>query len=159
MWQSDIAGRVGLTRATVNCILWRQAVTGTLVPGKSTGTLEDHTSWRPCFVEDGPTGSLHKCSGLDGMDEEFLWNECWPENHQQATLSHGYVLIDPQESPFSQWCEIIICVPPQIQWAPQRHFAKHHSAFLSCSRNSGIATANQIITPHVNGLAWSNRVW
>ena len=37
MWQIDIAGHVGLTRATVNRILWRHAATGTLVPGKSTG--------------------------------------------------------------------------------------------------------------------------
>ena len=32
------------------------------------GSSEDHTSSRLCFVQDGPTRSLHKCSGLDGMD-------------------------------------------------------------------------------------------
>ena len=37
MRQNAIAGRVGLTRATVNRILQRHAVTLTLVPGKSTG--------------------------------------------------------------------------------------------------------------------------
>ena len=46
------------------------------------GSSEDHTSSRPCFVEDGPTGSLHKGVGLDGMDEELEWNGGWPENHQ-----------------------------------------------------------------------------
>ena len=50
------------------------------------GTSEDHTSSRPCFVQDGPTGLLHKCPGLGGADEEFVWNECWPENHQQSAL-------------------------------------------------------------------------
>ena len=45
------------------------------------GSSEDHTSSRLCFVQDGSTGSLHKCSGLDGMDEEFVWNKGWPENH------------------------------------------------------------------------------
>ena len=47
---------------------------------------EDHTSSRPCLVEDGPTGSLHKCSGLDDADEEFVWNEGWSENHQEPAL-------------------------------------------------------------------------
>ena len=37
MQESDIAGCVGLTRATVNCILQRHVATGTLVPGKSMG--------------------------------------------------------------------------------------------------------------------------
>ena len=36
------------------------------------GSSEDHTSSRPCFVESDLTGSLHKCSGLDGADEEFV---------------------------------------------------------------------------------------
>ena len=50
------------------------------------GTSEDHTSSRPCFVQDGPRGSLHKCPGLGGADEEFVWNECWPETDQQSAL-------------------------------------------------------------------------
>ena len=45
------------------------------------GSSEDQTSSNPCFVEDGPTGSLHKSVGLDGMDEELEWNRGWPENH------------------------------------------------------------------------------
>ena len=39
MWQSAIAGCVGLTRATVNCILGRHAATGNLMPGMSRGLL------------------------------------------------------------------------------------------------------------------------
>ena len=35
--QGAIAARVGLTRATINCILKRHAATGSLVPGKSSG--------------------------------------------------------------------------------------------------------------------------
>ena len=69
MRQSAIAGRVGLTRTTVNRILRRHAATGPW------GLLRIHTSSRRCFVEDGLTGSLHKCPGLDGADEEFVWNE------------------------------------------------------------------------------------
>ena len=46
------------------------------------GSLDHHTSSRPCFDEDGPTRSLCKCSGLDGADEEFVWHKGWPENHQ-----------------------------------------------------------------------------
>ena len=38
------------------------------------------------FVKDGPTGLLHNCWGLDGVDEEFVWNECWPQNHPQLIL-------------------------------------------------------------------------
>ena len=37
------------------------------------GSSEDHPSSRPCFVEDGLIGSLHKCSSLDGADEKFAW--------------------------------------------------------------------------------------
>ena len=50
------------------------------------GPSEDHTSSRPCFIQYGPTGSLHKCSDLDGTDKEFVWNEDWPENYQQPAL-------------------------------------------------------------------------
>ena len=71
MQQSTIAGSVGLTRATVNHILWGHAATRMLVPGKST---------------DGPEGSLHKGSGHDSVDEQFVWNGGWPENHQQPAL-------------------------------------------------------------------------
>ena len=28
----------------------------------------------------------HKCSGLDGTDEEVVWNERWSKNHQQLAL-------------------------------------------------------------------------
>ena len=38
MWQSAIAGRMGLTHATVNHILWKHAATGILVTGKSKET-------------------------------------------------------------------------------------------------------------------------
>ena len=76
MQQSAIAGRVGLTHAA----------TRILVPGNSTRLPEDHSSSIPCFVEDGPTGSLHKRSGFNGTDEEFVWNEDWPENHQQPGI-------------------------------------------------------------------------
>ena len=50
MWQSAIAGRVGLTRATINCILRRSAATGTLVPGNSTGTPRKTTSLKDCAL-------------------------------------------------------------------------------------------------------------
>ena len=50
------------------------------------GSLEDHTSWSPCFFLDGPTRSLPKCWGLDRTDEECVWNEGWPENQQQPAL-------------------------------------------------------------------------
>ena len=33
---------------------------------------EDHTSSIPCFVQDGPTGLLHKCSGFDSADGDFF---------------------------------------------------------------------------------------
>ena len=56
MWQIAIAGRMGLTRATVNRILWRHATTANLVPGHG-GSSEDHTSSRLFFVQDGLTGS------------------------------------------------------------------------------------------------------
>ena len=39
MRQCAIVGLMGLTRNTVNRILWRHAPTGTLVPGKSTGLI------------------------------------------------------------------------------------------------------------------------
>ena len=41
--QRAIAGRVVLTRATVNCILWRHAATGTVGPGKSIGARRKST--------------------------------------------------------------------------------------------------------------------
>ena len=69
--QSAIAGRMGLTRAIINRILWRHVATGTLVPGKSTGTPRKTTPGQNCAL----TGSLHKFSLLDGAGEEFVWNE------------------------------------------------------------------------------------
>ena len=51
MQQSAIVGRVGRTRATINCILWRHAASRTLVPGRFPGgSLEDNTSSRLCFM-------------------------------------------------------------------------------------------------------------
>ena len=41
--QGSIAARVGLTRATVNCILKRHAATGSWVPGKSSGASRKTT--------------------------------------------------------------------------------------------------------------------
>ena len=56
MQQSTTVGRMGLTRAIVDHILQRYAANGTL------------------------------CSGLDGADEEFVWNEGSLENRQQLAL-------------------------------------------------------------------------
>ena len=50
------------------------------------GSSEDHTSSRPWFVENGPTGSLHNCSGLHDKDKEFVWNERWLENQQPVLV-------------------------------------------------------------------------
>ena len=44
MWKSAIAGRVGLTHATVNRFLWRHVATGYLVPDMSMGALRTTTS-------------------------------------------------------------------------------------------------------------------
>ena len=62
------------------------AATDTLVPGYSKGAPRKTTS-RPYFVEDGLRGSLHKCSGLDGVDEDFVWNEGCSESHHQPAPS------------------------------------------------------------------------
>ena len=50
MRQSDTAGRVGLTRATINRILRRHAATGTLVPDKSTGAPRKTTPRQDCAL-------------------------------------------------------------------------------------------------------------
>ena len=90
MQQRVIAGRVGLTLATINrippeaCCHWNFGVRQ--VHG---GSSEDHISSRPCFVEDGPTGSLHTCPGIDNADEEFVWN----------FLSCGYRAYRPTTKP------------------------------------------------------------
>ena len=85
--QGAIAARVGLTRATVNRILKRHAATGSLVPGKSSGAPRKTTPpARPCIAEDGPTGSLLECSGLDGVDEKSVRNDGWLHNGYQPTL-------------------------------------------------------------------------
>ena len=69
MRQSAIAGHMDLTRATIIHILQRRAATGTFMP--------DHALFR--IVQQDR-------SGLDGVDEEFVWNEGWPENHQQLAI-------------------------------------------------------------------------
>ena len=50
MRQSTIAGRLGLTHASINRILWRHAANGTLVPGKSTGAPQKTTHRRDCVL-------------------------------------------------------------------------------------------------------------
>ena len=50
MQQNSIAGRVGLTPATINRILQRLAVTGTLVPDKSTGAPRKTTPRQDCAL-------------------------------------------------------------------------------------------------------------
>ena len=44
------------------------------------GSPKDNTSARPCFAEDGPTGSFFECSGLEGADEKSVRNEGWSHN-------------------------------------------------------------------------------
>ena len=56
MRQNAIAGLVGLTRATVNGLLWMHAATGSLVPGKSKGA------------------------------PPFVWNDVWLKNHQHPAF-------------------------------------------------------------------------
>ena len=131
MWQSVIDGRMGVTRATMNHILWRHAATVTLVSGKSTGgSLEDHTSSRPCFVEDGPTGSLLKCLGIDGMDEEFVLNEGWPENINNRFLSLGCHAYRPTRKPLltANHCRLLLENLTMVhwhlwRWSPDSNFA------------------------------------
>ena len=83
MWQSTIAGRMGLTRVTINHIFRRHAATGKLMPGKAmrapwkTTPRQDHALFRMVQTDH---------SGLDGVDEEFVWNEGWPKNHQQLAI-------------------------------------------------------------------------
>ena len=89
MRQSAIAGRMGLTCATVN----RIKASPRWLLGRS------HTSSRLCFVGDGPTGSLHKCSGLDGADEQIVWNEVWLQNHRQPALVPRWRCLYPQGNP------------------------------------------------------------
>ena len=96
MRQSAIAGRVCLTRATIHrqphppgaCC--HRNFGARQVHG---GSSEDHTLSRPCFVKDDPSGLLHNCSGLDGVHEQFVWNE--------TTVSCPVVTvpIGPQGSP------------------------------------------------------------
>ena len=63
------------------------------------GSSQDHTLSRLCFIEDGPRGSLHKCLGIDGTGDNFVWNEGWQENNQQPTLSRGYRAYRPTKKP------------------------------------------------------------
>ena len=51
------------------------------------GSLEDHTSSRPCFVEDGLTGSLHKWSG----PRQRRWGICmqWGLARKPSTGGSG----------------------------------------------------------------------
>ena len=84
MQQSAMAGRVGLTDATVSCILQRHAATGNLVPGKSTGVPHKTTPRQDCAL--GGMVQQYRSSGLNNVDEEFVWNEGLPESHQQSAL-------------------------------------------------------------------------
>ena len=96
MRQSVIAGRVGLTRATVNHILRRHAATGTLVPGKSTGVprkttpRQDHALLRmvrqDCFI------SARALRNLYGM------RSIWKTNNNRF-LSRGYRAYRPTRKP------------------------------------------------------------
>ena len=99
MWQSAVAGHVGLTHATVNRKFQRHAAIGNLVPGKSTGSPDNHASSRACFVEDGLTGSLHKYSSFGGADEKFIWNEDCLKNIDNRSCPMVTVPIDTQGSP------------------------------------------------------------
>ena len=50
MQQSAIVCRVGRTRTTINCILWRHAATPTLVPGRFPGAPWNTTSRQDCAL-------------------------------------------------------------------------------------------------------------
>ena len=63
------------------------------------GSSEHHTSLRPCFVQDGRTGSLHKCSGLDGPFEEFVRNGAGRKTINNRLLSRSYRAYRPTRKP------------------------------------------------------------
>ena len=48
--ESAIAGHVGLTHATINCIPQRHVATGTLVPGMSTGNPRPVSDWDSFYL-------------------------------------------------------------------------------------------------------------
>ena len=62
---------------------------------------------RPHLVKTVLCSGWSMCSDLDGMDEEFVWNEGWPENDQQPALvpwllclwTHNEAPIDCQPPP------------------------------------------------------------
>ena len=87
MWQNAIAGREGLTHATVNHMLQRHAANGTLVPSKSTRAPRKTTPRQDCALlrlvqED----HFIRAQASICMDEEFVWNGSWPENPQQPAF-------------------------------------------------------------------------
>ena len=97
---SAIAGRVGLTRATINHVLWRHAATETLVPGKSTGTLRKTTphQYRVLFrmvpqdrfiIAQALTARIRNLYAMSA-DQKTIINEL---------LSHGYRAYRPIRKP------------------------------------------------------------
>ena len=97
---SAIAGRVGLTRATINHVLWRHAATETLVPGKSTGTLRKTTphQYRVLFrmvpqdrfiIAQALTARIRNLYAMSA-DRKTIINEL---------LSHGYRAYRPIRKP------------------------------------------------------------
>ena len=86
MKQGAIAARVGLTRATVNCILKRHAATKSLVPGNLQGLPERQHIGKTVHCWGWSDRIVFVCSGLEGADEKSVRNEGWLHNSYHPTL-------------------------------------------------------------------------
>ena len=97
MLQSAVAGCVGLTCAAINSILCKHAATGTLMPSKPMGALQKVTPHKACFVEDGQTGSLHKC--LAAWMRNLHVMRAGRKTISNLLLFHGYRAHRPTREP------------------------------------------------------------
>ena len=87
MWQSAIAGRMALTRATINRFYWRHGAIETLVPGKSTRAPRKTAHRLDCtLIRIVPEDHFISAWALTVQMRIFLWNEGWLENHQQTCI-------------------------------------------------------------------------
>ena len=97
------------------------------------GSSENHSSSRPLFVEDGPTGSLH-ARALTAQMTNLYGMRAGRKTIHNRLLSHGYYAYRPTRKPLLTASHSRLCLEWEQRWKNLRMANWQHVIFGDASK-------------------------